>query len=129
MNVVEEMRNLIGIIDDWLFDPIFEMANLCKQHTGIDGLIFISSRMASHGPRLKFYPTGNPSGPTLIMTIANHPTIKVVTGMRRVLAQSYAKELSKWILLNKDELECFWREGKLWSPEEIYEFTKSLKKI
>lgn len=39
--------------DDFL---LLEMANLPREDTGVDGIIYISSAQGKHGPRVKWYP-------------------------------------------------------------------------
>lgn len=35
-------------------DDVVEMANLQQKHTGIPGVVFISTTMGAHGPRVKY---------------------------------------------------------------------------
>ena len=47
-------------------DDVFEFTNLTSKHTGIDGVLFLSTAMGSHGPRVKYFVKtgkGQPSFP------------------------------------------------------------------
>ncbi|WP_280953914.1 hypothetical protein [Methylobacterium terrae] len=40
--------------DDFAEDVDFEMTNLGWKHTNVPGVIFVSSRLGAHGPRVKW---------------------------------------------------------------------------
>ena len=39
-----------------LDDEIFEMVNLPRKDTGVDGIVYVSTAQGPHGPRVKWYP-------------------------------------------------------------------------
>ncbi|MEQ1618075.1 MAG: hypothetical protein ABL883_06995 [Terricaulis sp.] len=54
-------------------DEIFDMANLSKARTGIPGAIWISTRVARHGPRVKYYEKPGASQPSFSVSIDEPP--------------------------------------------------------
>lgn len=108
-------------------EPIFEMANLVQSQTGVDGIIHISTKRGSHGPRVKYY-FGKPSQGRLfsvsissnpkVVTIANSLTEKEVNGM--------APLVITWVRLNHEKLKIFWNTGTDLTSIEVNDFIKSL---
>ena len=56
-------------------DGIIEMANLDKSQTGIDGVIWISTMMTGHAPRVKYFVRPGRTQPSFSVTIADQPRV------------------------------------------------------
>ncbi|NNM74999.1 hypothetical protein [Enterovirga aerilata] len=63
--------------DEFGEDVLVEMANLDEEDTHVPGTIFISTRLGSHGPRVKWYPgTPGRAEPCLVMSIGPDPKVR-----------------------------------------------------
>jgi hypothetical protein len=62
----------LGLSND---DDVIEMANLDKSHTGIDGVIGISTMMTGHPPRVKYFVRPGRTQPSFSVTIAHQPRV------------------------------------------------------
>lgn len=123
-------RKIIDLVHGFLVeDAVFEMANLRERHTGLPGIMYVSTRQGRHGPRVKYFPTGTVSGPNFSMTIEDRPRVKAASGMSRREIEGVSRRVEQWVLLNKGELLRFWNDGNDWSPEEIADFASTLKRI
>lgn len=101
------------------------MANLLKRKTNLPIVVWISQGVGlPHGPRVKAN-TGSGEKVTrdsfFSMTIEDNP--KVVAGKPEKTL--YAKELSKWIVLNQQVLLDYWTD-KLEDTEEVLQQLKPL---
>src|SRR3954464_3411881 len=65
-------------------DDVVEMTNLFTKNTGIKGVIFISTEMASHGPRVKYSLKAGRHQPSFSVSIGAEP---------RVLANSLPEQV------------------------------------
>jgi hypothetical protein len=63
-------------------DGIIEMANLDKTQTGIDGVIWISTMMTGHAPKVKYFVRAGRTQPSFSVTIADQPRV-VANSCRR----------------------------------------------
>lgn len=115
----------IGALHD---EDIFEMANLTEDQTGVPGVVFISTVMGAHGPRVKYYlKTGSGQG-SFSVAIASEPRVLANSLDERDLGRMAPKVL-EWVRLNHEALARFWWEGKFWPDPEVTAFKASLKKI
>ncbi len=109
-------------------DDVVEMANLQQKHTGIPGVVFISTTMGAHGPRVKYFLKAGKAQPSFSVSLSDPP---------KVLANSLPdKDLTKiaplvvrWVELNRDELLRFWEDANSWSVDEVAAFAHSLRKV
>src|SRR3954465_11655063 len=82
-------------------DVIFEMANLPRSDTGVDGTIYISTMQASHAPRVKWYPERpGREVPCLTMTLEEPPRA-INHGLPARQAQQGEAAVRAWIALNR----------------------------
>jgi hypothetical protein len=115
----------IGALDE---EDIFEMANLGERHTGIPGVIFISTVMGSHGPRVKYYAKTGSNQPSFSVAIASQPRVLANSMDDRDLNRM-APVVLEWVRLNHEALASFWWEGKFWQFDEVEAFVAGLAKV
>lgn len=109
-------------------DAIFEMANLYPDDTGIEGVIFISTAMASHGPRIKYFVKAGKSQPSFSMSISATPEIKA-NSLPAKVRDRMEPIVSRWVALNHVSLLHFWNEGDSWSIRQVAEFAARLQRV
>lgn len=109
-------------------DDIFEMANLVEDQTGVPGIIFISTVMGSHGPRVKYYLKAGGSQPSFSVAIASEPRVLANSLPDRELSRM-APRVLEWTRVNHEALARFWWEGKGWTDPEVAVFKAGLKKV
>ena len=108
-------------------DEAFDMANLSEARTGVPGVIYISTRVARHGPRVKYY--GRPGGdqPSFSVSIGENPEVLANSLPERVLNR-LSPRVIEWVRLNQAALLDFWNNGDRWMDEEVTRFKESLAK-
>lgn len=85
-------------------EKLYEMVpNYYQKDTGLKEIIWVSSKKASHGPRIKVYKTLK--GENFSVTIEDEP--KVVAGKCFVNSKEL-KRIFEFIILNKDNLIKYW---------------------
>jgi len=109
-------------------DQRVEMTNLYEQETGVAGVIYISSRVHRHGPRVKYWVRHGSDERGFSASIADEPRILANSLSPRDLNKT-APAVLAWISLNREALLRFWNEGEDWSAGQVYEFTLALKKV
>jgi hypothetical protein len=109
-------------------DDIVEMTNLQEPHTGIPGVIFISTVMGSHDPRVKYFIEAGRDQPSFSVSISNKPKLLASSLPERELNR-HAPAVIEWVRLNSEALLKFWFEGETMSVDELVAFTKTLKKL
>ncbi|PWS36271.1 hypothetical protein DFH01_13905 [Falsiroseomonas bella] len=110
-------------------DEMVEIVNLSQKRTGVPGTIFISTRMAAHGPRIKWWP-GSPerNGPCPVVTLGDPPrTINM--GLPPAAARASEAEAVAWATLNRGALLRFWQDGAVWMEDELRAFLDGLRKL
>ena len=107
---------------------IFEMANLHEEDTGIPGVVFISTVMGAHGPRVKYFVKAGRNQPSFSVSISDSPRVLASSLPVRELNR-FAPSVLRWVELNKDQLLRFWNEGETWSHREVTAFIEALKKV
>ena len=109
-------------------EDILEMTNLQEEDTGIPGVIFVSTAMGSHGPRVKYFLKAGRNQPSLSVSISAEPTV-----LASSLSQRDTRKVSplvlEWVKLNHEALLTFWEEGETWSVRDVVAFVESLKKV
>jgi hypothetical protein len=111
-----------------LGDDVAEMTNLPASRTGIKGMLFISTAMGGHGPRVKFFVKAGGDQPSFSVSIADKPEVVASSLPERDVRQS-APDVIAWVKLNKSALLRFWKEGNGWSFDELAAFVEKLKKL
>ena len=111
-------------------DDLMDFMNLSSQSTGIDGIIFISTSMGQHGPRVKYFQKAGRDQPSFSISIAVEPLLlsKSRDFPDRISSQM-APLVSEWVRLNREALLKFWNDGAYWPVEQVDEFKVALKKI
>lgn len=109
-------------------DAVFDMTNLPFSRTGIRGVLFISTAMGSHGPRVKYFEKAGKDQPSFSISIADPPRVVASSLPARVL-DSMSPDVIAWVSLNREALLSFWNEGAYWDVDEVRAFVDSLKKI
>lgn len=115
----------IGALDD---EDIFDMANLVEDQTGIAGIVFISTGMGAHGPRVKYFLKTGAGRPSFSVAVASEPRVVASSLPDRDLARM-APPVLEWVRLNHEALTRYWWEGKFWTDHEATAFKAGLKKV
>ena len=109
-------------------DEPVEMANLPPSQTGIDGVIFVSTRMGPHGPRVEYYQRAGRSQPSFSVSIADQPSV-VANSLPQRVVDAMAPKAAAWVLLNKPALLEFWHHGDSWLQPQVEAFLHALKPL
>jgi hypothetical protein len=117
-------EEIAGLGDDDLMD----FMNLTSERTGIDGVVFISTRMGRHGPRVKFSEKAGQGQSSFSVSIAADPKVLASSLPERVVSRM-APLVIAWVRLNQDALLRFWNEGTSWLEPQIEAFKAALQKV
>ena len=79
-------------------DGVIEMANLDKSQTGIDGVIWISTMMTGHAPRVKYFVRPGRTQSSFSVTIADLPSVVANSLPPRVVNQMSSLVI-QWVTL------------------------------
>ncbi len=109
-------------------EDVFEMANLSERQTGVPGVIFISTAMGAHGPRVKYYAKTGAGQPSFSVAVASEPRVLASSMEDRDLSRM-APVVLNWVRLNHEALARFWWEGKFWLDDEVADFKAALIKV
>jgi hypothetical protein len=109
-------------------DGIIEVANLDKSQTGIDGVIWISTMMTGHAPRVKYFVRPGRTQPSFSVTVADQPPVVANSLPPRILNQ-LSPLVIQWVTLNKDALLDFWHHGDTWTASQLIQFLQSFRKV
>ena len=107
---------------------VIEMANLDKSQTGIDGVIWISTMMTGHAPRVKYFLRPGRTQPSFSVTITDQPRLVANSLPPRVVTQM-SPLVIQWVVLNKDALLDFWHHGDTWAASQLIQFLQSFRRI
>lgn len=122
----EEQASFGGVLDD---DEMFDMVNLSTRRTGISGIVFISTRRASHGPRVKWFPgKAEWEAPCLVITLESPLRVLNLGLPTRVAREGEAIALP-WVERNKAALLRFWHDGLSWDSDDVQAFIDGLAKL
>ncbi|MFC0634800.1 hypothetical protein [Brevundimonas balnearis] len=113
---------------DALGEEIAEMANLPPEWTGVLAVVFISTAMGQHGPRVKLYLKPGRGQPSASISIGPNPRVLASSLDDRDLARIAPKAL-EWVALNHEALTAFWFEGETWLDDQVSEFKRGLKRV
>lgn len=106
-------------------DEVVEMANLSSARTGVDGVIFISTRMGSHVPPVKYFLRPGRSQPCFSVSIENDPQL-VANSLPQPVVSRMAPSVVAWVKLNRAALLDFWEHGDTWL-EQVTAFKAGLQ--
>jgi hypothetical protein len=109
-------------------DMIFEMANLDKSQTGIDGIVWISTSMTGHAPRVKYFLRPGRTQPSFSVIISDQPRV-VANSLPARTVNQMAPMVIQWVLMNKDSLLDFWHHGDTWTATQLIHFLQSFRRI
>lgn len=115
----------IGALGD---EDIFEMANLTEDQTGLPGVVFISTVMGSHGPRVKYFLKTGRGQSSFSVAVASEPRVLASSIDERDLKRMGPKVM-EWVGLNHEALARFWWDGKFWTDSEVTAFKAALKTV
>jgi hypothetical protein len=129
---VQEMLPLDTTIDEDLAtldeEALFEVTNLPSSRTGISGVLFLSTAMASHGPRVKYFVKTGKGQASFSVSVAERPRVVSNSLPERVLHEM-APLVIDWVRLNREPLLRFWKEGQYWTIDEMNAFADRLRKV
>jgi hypothetical protein len=109
-------------------DGIIEMANLDKSQTGVDGVIWISTMMAGHAPRVKYFVRPGRTQSSFSVTIADQPRV-VANSLPPRLVNQMSPLVIQWVTLNRDALLDFCHDGDTWTASQLIQFLQSFRKV
>ncbi len=123
----EDQARLDGSLPD--DDEMFDMVNLSTRRTGIHGTVFISTRRAGHGPRIKWFP-GKPDwdAPCLVVTLEDPPRA-INQRLPPHVAREGESAVLPWAARNRDALLRFWHDGLTWDSDEVQDFIAHLARL
>lgn len=109
-------------------DDFVEMATLDPGETGLPGHVFISTRMTSHGPRVKGW-FGRPGGdqPSFSVSIAENPVV-LASSLGDPETGRAAAPVIAWTRANRAALLDFWTHGRDWTNREVQAFIAGLER-
>ncbi len=109
-------------------DEVFDMANLSEAHTGIPGVVWISTRVGRHGPRVKYYQKPGREQPSFSLSI-DEPPVVVAGDLPVRVINRMGPEVTEWVRLNREALLSFWNEGDTWLKEQVDAFIDRLVRL
>lgn len=105
-----------------------EMVNLREPDTGVAGVLFISTAMASHGPRVKYMLKAGRDQPGFSVSIGPTPRVLANSLPDRDMVRAMPT-VTAWVGLNHKALLRFWHEGDSWDVHQLAAFATSLTKV
>lgn len=110
-------------------DDLIEMATLDREDTGLPCLVMISTRMGSHGPRVKGW-FGRPGGdqPSFSVSVAEPPQV-VASSLGERETRRAAEPVIAWVGLNREALTDYWFNGSGLTNRQVQAFIAALKKV
>lgn len=129
-NLADDLSREPTLADEiaMLGDGIFEFVNLREKHTGVPGVLFLSTILGGHGPRVKFYVRAGRDQPSFSVSIEATPRVLANSLPAREM-QRAAPTVIAWVRLNREALLRFWNEGESWDVDEIAAFTAGLERV
>src|SRR5262249_789675 len=99
--------------------------NLTSAQTG---MIFISTAMGAHGPRVKYFLQPGRTQPSFSVSIADVPTVVANSLPARVVRQM-SPQVIAWLPPTKVALLDFWQPGDTWAQPEVNDFIQNLRGV
>jgi hypothetical protein len=110
-------------------DEMVDIVNLLHDDAGVAGTIFISTRMAADGPRIKWWPgRSDRDGLCLVVTLEDPPRA-INLGLPQRQARDGGTQATEWARRNRLALLDYWENGVLWSRAEASTFIDGLAKL
>jgi hypothetical protein len=109
-------------------DDLMEFMNLTSLRTGVSGIVFISTAMGPHGPRVKYFVKTGKGQPSFSVSIAAEPMV-VASSLPDQVTDQMVPAVIAWVKLNHAELARFWSEGETWTVDEVDGFRDRLKPL
>jgi hypothetical protein len=110
-------------------DELFDVVNLPRADTGVDGTIYLSTMQGQHGPRIKWFP-GRPSRDGACLTVTLEATPRILNhGLPQRDVAAVSPALLGWVRSNRGELLRFWNDGLSWTRDEVDAFVEGLIKL
>jgi hypothetical protein len=119
------LQQEIGSLGD---DDLMEFMNLSARRTGVEGTIFVSTKMGGHGPRVKYFEKPGDSQPSFSVSISSEPEVLSNSLPERV-CNRMAPLVIAWVRQNHAALNEFWRIGTSWSDDEVTAFKDTLLRL
>lgn len=111
-----------------LDQELFETANLEPAKTGVDGFVHISTAVARHGPRVKFFTRLGKGQPSFSVSIAEAPEV-LVSSLSQGETERHAPEVIEFVRRNRERLLDFWNNGTDWPSDQVHTFLNSFVRI
>jgi hypothetical protein len=131
-HVLEDIRHPEPTLDEEIAtlgdDDLMDMANLTSKQTGIDGIVFISTEMGKHGPRVKYFLKAGRNQRSFSVTIGGKPAL-AASSLDDRTTNKMAPQVIDWVKLNRTELLDFWSNGNDWTVDEVSAFIARLNKL
>lgn len=109
-------------------DEVFEMANLSEARTGIPGVVYVSTRVGRHGPRVKYFERAGGDQPSFSVSIGEPPEV-VANSLPERVVNRMSPLVIAWVGLNRDALQEFWLRGDAWMDEQVTDFKNALVRL
>ncbi len=110
-------------------DEMFDMVNLATRRTGVPGTIFISTRRATHGPRIKWFPGRPERDGSCLVVVLDTPLRCLNHGLPAVVAREGEAVAVAWLERNREAVLRFWHDGLSWDSDEVQAFIDGLRKL
>ena len=130
---MSKASEILDQIDDY---PIFEMANLFRDETGLSYVVHIRTKLETpshhHTPTLKVYQSGPIDSENFSLIISDDPNIPNSMKNNKFYKSIKSKDLElikKWIKINKDRLLDFYNNGLSWNIDKIHSWSKTLERV
>ena len=108
--------------------PLFEMANLDTTDTNLDrGVVFISTKYASHGCRIKFVLNSNEQSKALIVSVPDFEIVLDKLGPK--IDDRTRKEVVRFAIKNKDIILDYWNNAATMPRKPYMELLASIQPL
>ena len=118
----------LSLVNELACEDVVEVANLTSAQTGVSGIIFISTAMGDHGPRVKYFLKPGRTQPSFSVSIADAPTV-VANSLSPRIVRQMSSQVIDWVSRNKGALLDFWQYGDTWSQPEVNDFIQRLQRV
>lgn len=105
-----------------------EMVNLREPRTGVGGVLFVSSSVARHGPRVKWFARAGADQPGFSVSVEAEPRV-LSSSLPPADLRRAAPPVLAWVELNHVALLRFWTEGTWWDVDEVRAFVDGLQRL
>ena len=109
-------------------EDVTEMVNLFPEDSGIEGVIFVSTAMGSHGPGVKYSLKAGRDQSGFSVSIGTKPRL-LANSLPDHVVNKVAPKVIAWVAMNCDALLDFWNSGTTWSHRDVSRFVENLKKL